>query len=162
LATLDTHGLVASEIETPDLAAARRLYNAIATQAMEDAKLGDAGAMAWLDGELPGWREHLTPEDRKTMRRHRKVKAQEMAHLERVRDFRAERLRQERRVRLVQSWLTENTNHHLAIEFAGKSFYAEIRQTLDDGDWLTRYGVRKQTLPDALASLGAKLEKEDE
>jgi hypothetical protein len=162
LETLDTNGLVASEEVPPDVAAARRLYNAIATQAMEDAKLGDTGAMAWLDGELPGWREHLTPEDRKAMRRHRKVKAQEMAHLERVRDFRAERLRQERRVRLVQSWLTENANHYLAFEFAGgKSFYAEIRQSLDDGDWLTRYGVRKQTLLDALASLGAKLEKEE-
>jgi hypothetical protein len=161
LATLDTDRLVASETETPDLAAARRLYNAIATQAMEDAKMGDAGAMAWLNNQLPGWSEHLSPEDRKAMHHRLAVKEKEKAHLDRVRDFRAERLRQERRVRLVQSWLTENTNHHLAIEFAGKSFYAEIRQTLDDGDWLTRYGVRKQTLPDALASLGAKLEKEE-
>jgi hypothetical protein len=162
LATLDTNGLVASETETPDLAAARRLYNAIATQAMEDAKLGDAGAMAWLDGELPGWREHLSPEDRKAMRRQRKVKMQEMAHLERVRDFHAERLRQERRRQFVQSWLAENRDHHLAVEAVGPSFYAEIRRTVnDDGDWITRYGVRKQTLLDALASLGAKLEKEE-
>jgi hypothetical protein len=159
LATLDTNGLVASETETPDLAAARRLYNAIATQAMEDARTGNVEAIDWLNNQLPGWQEYLSSEDREAMYHRLAVNEKEKAHLERVRDLRAERLRQERRVRLVQSWLTENTNHHLAIEFAGKSFYAEIRQTLDDGDWLTRYGVRKQTLPDALASLGAKLEK---
>jgi hypothetical protein len=149
LATLDTHGLVATETEAPDIAAARRLYAAICRQALDDARMGDEKAMEWLDEHLPPWRTYLSPAEKEAIQYQQGASEWKRAHIQRT-----------RRQRLVQSWLSENTDCHLAIEADERRFYAEIRQTVnDDGDWITRYGVRSRTLPEALAGLGAQLEE---